>query len=72
MHSQLDRVWPTHLHKGPNMQLLYVDYEIPLHKSLNLGSTDPSSHCGAVLLGGEEENLLEPCTELYTVACITC
>ena len=27
-------------------------------KPLNLGSTDPSSHCGAVLLGAEEEGAL--------------
>ena len=32
-------------------------YEIPFPKLLNLGSTDPMSHCGAILLGGEEENL---------------
>ena len=27
-------------------------YKIPFPKPLNLGSTDPSSHCSAVLLGG--------------------
>ena len=33
---------------------------------MNLGSIDPSSHCGTVLVGGEEENLQEPCTEPYS------
>ena len=34
-----------------------IDNRLRVPKPLNLGSTDLSSHCGAVLLGGEEENL---------------
>ena len=34
-----------------------IENRLRVPKPLNLGSTDPSSHYGAVLLGGEEENL---------------